>query len=230
MRLLELFSGTGSIGRAFVDKGWDVISVDLDPKANPTITANLMTWDYTIHEPGYFNCVWASPPCTHYSIARTTAKTPRDLEGSDKLVQRVLEIIAYHAPSSFFLENPQSGLMKTRAVVEGLEFVDTSYCKYSFTYRKNTRFWTNCKYFKPQPMCCRLSPCEIQAQLDHHESTAQRGPGRLQRKLKTNDRQSLNQLYSMPKPLCDEIAVAANLSQVAVDDSKTETPTADFDS
>ena len=146
MRLLELFSGTGSIGRAFVDKGWDVISVDLDPKANATITTNLMTWDYKIHEPGYFHCVWASPPCTHYSIARTAAKTPRDLEGSDKLVRRVLEFIAYHNPSSYFLENPQSGLMKTRAVVEGLEFIDTSYCKYLFAYRKNTRFWTNCKY------------------------------------------------------------------------------------
>jgi len=27
-----------------------------------------------------------------YSRARTTAKTPRDLEGSDKLVQRVLDL------------------------------------------------------------------------------------------------------------------------------------------
>ena len=150
----------------------------------------------------------------HIIVSLATAKTPRALEGSDKLVQRLLEIIAYHNPSSYFLENPQSGLMKTRAVVQGLEFVDTSYCKYSFTYRKNTRFWTNCKHFKPQPMCCRLAPCETKAELDHHETTAQRGPGKLQRKLKTNDRQSLNQLYSMPETLCDEIAFAANLSQV----------------
>ena len=31
--LLELFSGTGSVGRVFREAGWDVTSVDLDPKA-----------------------------------------------------------------------------------------------------------------------------------------------------------------------------------------------------
>jgi site-specific DNA-cytosine methylase len=102
-RLLELFSGTGSVGRAFIEKGWEVVSVDLDPKANSTITANILTWDYKIEEPGYFDSIWASPVCTHYSIARTTAKTPRDLEGSDRLVQRVLDIIGYHKPQGGFL-------------------------------------------------------------------------------------------------------------------------------
>ena len=33
-RLLELYSGTGSVGRAFAALGWDVVSVDLDPRAN----------------------------------------------------------------------------------------------------------------------------------------------------------------------------------------------------
>ena len=34
-RLLELFSGTGSVGRAFAELGWKVVSLDLDPKAEP---------------------------------------------------------------------------------------------------------------------------------------------------------------------------------------------------
>jgi site-specific DNA-cytosine methylase len=101
-RLLELFSGTGSIGNSFRNKGWDVISVDMNPKSDATIITDVETWDFARFEPGYFQCVWASPPCTHYSIARTTAKTPRDLEGSDRLVQRVLDIIGYHKPQGGF--------------------------------------------------------------------------------------------------------------------------------
>ena len=86
MRLLELFSGTGSIGRAFEEEGWEVVSLDVDPKSGACITANIMEWDFYTHQRGYFDGIWASPPCTHYSIARTTAKTARDLIGSDAII------------------------------------------------------------------------------------------------------------------------------------------------
>ena len=49
-------------------------------------------------------------------MARTTAKTPRDLAGSDKLVQKVLDLAKYF-DIPFFMENPHSGLLKTRDVV-----------------------------------------------------------------------------------------------------------------
>ncbi len=127
--LLELFSGTGSVGRAFRAIGWETTSVDMDPKSGATIITDIGSWDYKAFAPGYFDCVWASPPCTHYSRARTTALTPRDLEGSDRLVERVLEIIKYHKPGTFFIENPQSGLLKSRDVVRGLSFSETSHGK-----------------------------------------------------------------------------------------------------
>jgi site-specific DNA-cytosine methylase len=95
MRLLEVFSGTGSVGKVFGAEGWDVISLDIDPKANATITADIRTWEYTIYEAGHFDAVWASPVCTHYSRARTTAHTPRDLVWADSLVLRASEIIEY---------------------------------------------------------------------------------------------------------------------------------------
>ena len=104
-RLLELFSGTGSIGRAFIRHGWEVVSIDIDAKMQPTICADLLAFDYRSLG-GSFDCVWASPPCTQYSIARSKAKTPRYLEGADALVRRALDIIQHFRPAAFFVENP----------------------------------------------------------------------------------------------------------------------------
>ncbi len=36
MKILELFSGTGSMGRAFTNQGWKVTSQDASPKAEAT--------------------------------------------------------------------------------------------------------------------------------------------------------------------------------------------------
>ena len=204
-RLLELFSGTGSVGKAFAAIGWDVTSVDLDPKSGATILTDVGSWNYAVHEAGRFDCIWASPPCTHYSRARTTAATPRDLAGSDALVARVLEIIDYHKPATFFIENPQSGLLKGRLVVRGLSYSDTSYCKYGFKYRKATRIWHNSFDFEPETMCSNTSPCDA-ARIGNHEATAQRGPGGGRQ----GDRCTLQELYSMPPGLCDHIAACAS--------------------
>ena len=106
-RILELFSGTGSIGRAFEDRGWEVISLDILPGA--TITSNILTWNFNIYPPRHFDFIWASPPCTEYSIARTRASTPRNFTLADAIVCATLDIIDYFKPKMWLLENPQTG-------------------------------------------------------------------------------------------------------------------------
>ena len=69
MRLLELFSGTKSIGRAFEALGWQVTSLDSDPQSQPTICEDVLKWDYRAFQPGHFDLVWASPVCTEFSRA-----------------------------------------------------------------------------------------------------------------------------------------------------------------
>ena len=194
MRLWELCSGTSSVGKPWRSAGHDVLSLDVDPRSGADIICDLLTWDYTNFALEPPDVIWCSPPCTHYSIARSKAKTPRDLEGADAIVQICLKIIKYWNPKIWFIENPQSGLLKTRPVVQGLPFVDLDYCQYGTLYRKRTRIWTNAAYV-PRPLCTAKT----------HQMSAQKGPSRRRGALLSGDTCSLATLHALPKELTQEI-------------------------
>ena len=46
MLMLELFSGTGSVGDVAKRRGWKVISLDRDRKAD--FQMDIMDWDYKV--------------------------------------------------------------------------------------------------------------------------------------------------------------------------------------
>ena len=152
MLIWDVCCGTKSVSNVWRDAGHETLTLDIDPRCSPDVCTDIMSWEYTDFslEPPDF--IWCSPPCTHYSIARTNAKTPRDLEGSDKIVQRCLDIIHYWRPKYWVVENPQTGLLKTRDVVQGLNYRDVDYCMYGAQYRKRTRLWTNCTW-APSKRC-----------------------------------------------------------------------------
>ena len=209
MRLLELFAGTGSVGRAFKELGWDVVSLDIEP--GHTIQADVLTWDYRTYPPGYFDCVHASPPCTEYSRAKTTGV--RNLELADAILHQTLAIIDYFAPPVFILENPYTGMMKDRAAMAGMEpFLRVvTYCRYGAPYKKATAIWTNLGgAWSPRPPCCKASPCDIVVG-GRHPQSAQLAPGKVAgvRRASAADCFSREQLYALPAPLCDELAAAA---------------------
>ena len=125
MKLLELFSGTGSVGKVAKSLGWEVVSLDLK---NADINEDILTWDYKQYEPNYFDMVWSSPPCTEYSMAKTTA--PRNIPKANEVVVRTLDIINYLNPTYFVLENPQTGYLKKQDFMQDRYYVDVDYCKY----------------------------------------------------------------------------------------------------
>ena len=65
-----------------------------------------------------------------------------------------LEIIAHFDPLMWIVENPATGLLKTRPFMERLPWVDVTYCKYGTPYRKQTRLWTNMRW-RPRRSLCR---------------------------------------------------------------------------
>ena len=91
MNVLELFSGTRSVGKCCDTLGWTTISVDLILEAD--FKCDIMDFDYKQFPKDHFDIVWASPPCTEYSKAKT--RGVRDIEGSNKIVLKTLEIIDY---------------------------------------------------------------------------------------------------------------------------------------
>ena len=159
-KMLDLFSGTGSVGKVFADHGFEVTSVDNDPQFEPTLLADVLTWDCKSHfKPGHFDTIFASPACTEFSRAKTTA--PPDLELADSIVRKTLEIIRYLKPKRWFLENPRNGLLSTREYMAGIPFVDVDYCQFShWGYQKPTRVWGDLTIAKIQPKLCDGETCE----------------------------------------------------------------------
>ena len=200
LNILELFSGTGSVGAVFASWGHRITSVDLSDASGhaPTHKVDILEWNYTEYACGDFDVIWASPPCEHYSLARTTAKTPRNLVFYDSLVAKTLEIVAWFQPKFFFVENPRWGLLRTREVVKHLPYKDVDYCKYGTVYQKPTRLWGHFPTrWAPRPLCRRdCDPCGLNGK---HPERAQRGNGF-----------SVHQLHRVPAALVSEICEACS--------------------
>jgi hypothetical protein len=207
--MLELFSGTGSIGETFRGLGWTVVSLDIDPKAVASICEDIRTWDYSVLPSGSFDAVWASPVCTHYSRARTKAKTPRDLVWADSLVLKALEIIEYFKPQCRFLENPQTGLLKTREFMLSYPYTDVDYCMYcTWGYRKRTRIWNNCSFVGRS--CPGAGVCQSM-EGPRHRASAQRGARKIGG-VWDGKHNSQRELYRIPDALCLSVAMHMNTS------------------
>lgn len=161
MNVLELFSGTGSVGKVCEMLDWNVVSVDMILPA--THKCDIMDFDYKQYPRDHFDIIWASPPCTNYSklqdcwIGRmrkgqiyTKEVQAQEMNNDDKLVLKALEIIEYFNPHWWFIENPAGSRMKERPFMKNLHNYVVDYCMYSdWGYRKRTRIWTNRTDFNP---------------------------------------------------------------------------------
>lgn len=197
-KLLELFSGSGSVGKVAKKLGYEVTSVDILFPA--TYRCDILKWNYKKYPPGYFDVIWASPPCTEFSYAKTVGE--RDIAGALKLVRTALQIIKYFEPRSYAIENPVGHLRHMNIMKKRTDRKTISYCKYGYSYRKNTDIWTNSS-FEPKK-CEGQHICAYKEKYGFHEYTVQSGP-RMDGHITQKPIKKIEKRYKIPPRLLQDI-------------------------
>lgn len=68
MKVLELFAGSRSIGKAAEELGMQVFSSDIEQFGRIDYICDILDFDYE-KVPFVPDVIWASPPCTGFSVA-----------------------------------------------------------------------------------------------------------------------------------------------------------------
>ena len=176
LKVLELFAGTRSIGKAFERKGHEVFSVEWDQQHENIdlyIDINFLTSEMVIEKFGKPDIIWASPDCTTYSIAGISHHRRKEETGnlkpvsdyakfSDETNKHVLKLINELNPNYFFIENPRGGLRKMDFMQDFNRYTVT-YCQYGDNRMKPTDIFTNHPDPNFKPMCKNGDPCHVSA-------------------------------------------------------------------
>ncbi len=202
MKILELFAGSRSIGKVAERLGHTVFSVDIEDFKGIDLVKDI-EFLTTKDIPKDIDMIWASPPCTTYSLMAIShhrenrvAKT-EFAKKSDRLVLNTLNLIK-EIGCIFYIENPRAVLRKM-PFMQGIDRTTVTYCSYGHTSMKPTDIWSNNidnlfqKGWIPKKMCFNGNKnC-------HHES-APRGS--------RTGTQGIKGAYNrskIPEQLCEDI-------------------------
>lgn len=175
MIVFDFFSGTGSSTQAFEDAGHTVYRFELDEKFTATENVDIMKLNakYLIEKYGQPDFIWASPPCTAFSVAsigyhwtggkRAYEPKTEFASYSQKLVAHTVQLIKDLNPTKgWLMENPR-GVLRKLPVVANLPRNTVTYCQYGDTRMKPTDLWGVVPDWKPKPMCKNGEPCHVAA-------------------------------------------------------------------
>jgi len=192
---LELFKGTGSVGKMAKKLGLNDVSLDLEDKYEPDILTDILEWDYkkwakdNNFKPDF---IWASPPCNTYSPLvyplkernpQTSVPYSKRAKIGTKILYKTLEIIDYFKSINpkllFVMENPK-GMMRNDKRIKKLTRDTTTYCAYGDFKRKLTDFFNNVpgglqlKEIAPCPNPDKITPVDKLKTIEERYSIPQR--------------------------------------------------------
>lgn len=200
MNILELFAGSRSIGKVADSLGYNVFSSDINSFNGIDYVVDILNFKVN-KVPFVPDIIWASPPCTSYSIAgishhrKNGIATSEFAKKSDKMMAKLQEILEYFIKQNpdivYYVENPR-GMLRKMSFMDYYPIRNTvTYCQYGDSRMKPTDIWTNNYEWKPRPMCKNGMPCH---------TPAPRGSRTGTQGLKNNYERS-----KVPEQLCKEI-------------------------
>jgi len=201
VNILELFAGSRSFSKVAESYNHNTFCSDRDNFDNIDYVCDI--FDFDINKlPFKPDIIWASPPCTFFSVASigkhwnkdNTPKTEQAILGI-KIVEKMLEIIEQLKPKYFIIENPRGKLRKLNLIDQSL-LNTVWYCQYGDERAKPTDIWTNCKEWIPKPVCHNNNK-------NCHHAPAPRGS-----QTGTQGRIGSYNRSKVPEQLCDEIIKA----------------------
>jgi hypothetical protein len=171
MIVYDFFSGTGSSTQAFKDAGHTVITFELDSFFEATENVDVLSLNAQdlIAKYGQPDFVWASPPCTSFSVAsiwhhwanggENPVPKTEAAKASQELVAHTLKLLQELNPSEgWLMENPR-GMLRKLPVVKGFPRTTITYCQYGDSRMKPTDLWGGVKGWTPRPACKNGMPC-----------------------------------------------------------------------
>jgi hypothetical protein len=102
------------------------------------VNVRILEWDYEI----YFHMIWSSPPCTEYNRIQhcKTNRSAKDCRSKLNNPESNWDYtVEYFNPKSWFIEKPQTGLLKQQEFMNGKLYKDVD------SSTKNNSWPENCK-------------------------------------------------------------------------------------
>jgi len=182
MNTIELFCGTKSFSKVAKEKGYNTFTIDNNPIFEPDLLEHIDSFSdkiYTLMNKDSYDILWASPPCTAFSVASIgkhwtggkNAYIPKDIiaKAGLEMLEVTIMFIKTNKPKLWYIENPRGIMRKVidkifqKYNITNYRRVTITYCQYGDTRMKPTDIWTNNFNWSPRKVCKNGDKCHISA-------------------------------------------------------------------